>query len=120
MSARKDLAAALVPLLPKKWQVIDHDRNLDKLAVIAVLVSQRRIEPAPNAQGSHKGTFRVFIIDPHTDVAAAEDALDDGVDTLLYALDGVQAVRWTNAEKVIYQDFRAYQITLEAFTERKD
>lgn len=120
MSARAALAAALRELVPADWQIVAVDRNLDESRRIVLLVSQRIIEPAPNAQGSHKATFRVYVIDPHVDPEAAEDALDDAVDELLFLLDAVEFVRWTRAEKVIYQDRRAYQIDLEAFTERKD
>lgn len=119
MSARKDLAAVFRKLVPRVWQIIDTDRSIDQVKKVAVLISQRRIEPAPsNPLGSHRVTFRVYVIDANSDPGAAEDALDNSVDTLLYAIDSVDAIRWTAAEKVIYQDRRAYEITVEAFSER--
>lgn len=121
MSARKDLAAALRPLVPKAWPIIDHDRNLDEITKIALLVSQRTVEPAPNATGTHKATLYVYVIDPHeADANAAEDALDDAVEIVCFGLDTIDALYWTAAEKVIYQGRRAYQITVQAFTVRKD
>lgn len=120
MSARKDLAAALRPLVPREWAILDADRNLDEQNVIALLVSQRTIAPAPNAAGTHLATLRVYVIDPHEDPDAAEDALDDAVETVCFGLDTIDALLWTTAEKVIYQGRRAYQITVQAFTHRKD
>jgi hypothetical protein len=120
MSARKDVAAALRPLVPKKWAILDADRNIDETTEIALLVSQRTIEPAPNAAGNHRATLRVYVIDPHEDPDAAEDALDDAVELVCFALDTIDALYWTTAEKVIYQGRRAYQITVQAFTVRKD
>lgn len=116
MSERTTLRAAISKLVPRTWQIIDTDRQIDHVKTAAVLISQRTIAPAPNAAGTHIVTFRVYVV-AATD---AEDALDDKVDTLLYAIDKIEAIRWTLANKVIYQDRTAYELTIEAFTERKD
>ena len=119
MSARKDLATELGKLMPRTWQIIDTDELPDHIRKTAVLISQRRIQPAPgNPLGSHLVSFRVYVVDPHTDSGKAEDALDSAVDSLLYAIDGLDPIRWTAAEKVIYEQHRAYEITIEAFSER--
>ena len=120
MSARSDLASALKPHLPKRWMVVRADRPIDEIVVPTLMISQRTIEPAPNAAGNHLVTFRLTIMDPHDDENAAEDALDDEVDDLLFALDQVDGLWWTEAQKLTAQGKRAYQITLKAASARKE
>jgi hypothetical protein len=120
MSARKDLARELRKIVPKAWVIVDTDKALDETTRIALLISQRTIEPAPNAIGNHKVTLNLYVIDPHTDPDAAEDGLDDAVDTILFEFDRIPWASWTTASKVIYQGRRAYEIPIEAFTQPKE
>jgi hypothetical protein len=120
MSARKDLKAALKPLLPRNWQIVTADKSLDEITKPALIISQRTITPAPNALGNHLVTFLLTVMDPRADEEAAEDALDNEVDDLLFAIDKTKGVWWTSAEKIVYQGKRAYQISLQAATERKE
>ena len=123
MSARRDLARELRKLVPKAWKIVDTDRAIDDAKVTALLISQRTIERAPNAQGNHRVTLNLYVIDPHTDPDSAEDGLDNAVDSLLFTLDKSEALRavvWTTATKVVYQGRRAYEIPITVYTEPKE
>lgn len=123
MSARKDLARELRKLVPKAYKIVDTERAVDESKVITLLVSQRTIDPAPNAQGNHRVTLNLYVIDPHNDPAGAEDSLDDAVDNILFAIDrsgSLDSVSWSTAEKVVYQGRLAYQITITAYSEPKE
>jgi hypothetical protein len=120
MSARKDIAGVLRGIVPKRWKILDADAALDALSVICLVVSQRNIEPAPNAIGNHKVTLFVFVVDPRDDAQASEDSLDNATDTVLFGIDDSGlSIRWTGARKITYQGHRAYEITIEAMSERK-
>lgn len=109
---RQELAAALKPLLPSKWRIVDSSTNLDALSTTVVVLKQLRIERAPAAPaGAHSIGFVVTVASPLPDSQRAEDDLDDSVNALIHAID-VAGISWTLAEKVMFDNYLAYDITL--------
>lgn len=109
---RHVLKAALKPLLPRGWKIIPYQNNPDTPSSVVVMLKLLRIarmEEAPD--GAHTLEFTVTIISPHDDIEKAEDALDDQVLELTFALDTL-GILWTAAEKVIASDRLAYDITV--------
>lgn len=118
-SFRSQLVDALTPVLPGSWELVPTQRTVDTLSHPIVQLSQISIRRDPNAPQSSAllTTFTLTVVDPLTDPERAEDNLDDEVLTLIFALDGLGWLRWTDATKVIWQDSHlAYDITIETLT----
>lgn len=102
MFVRGWLDENLAPLLPAGWRWVPEQRNLDTLDAVTVIWKQSRIMPldaAPLGAVRVEGTLTVAT--PHTDIARAEEALDDAVIELCGALDGLDGTAWTEAQKVV-------------------
>jgi hypothetical protein len=122
MGARAQLAAALKPLLPSKVKLVSIPRSLDGIESRqpVVLLYREKLEKAPNAQGDYLATFALWIITPGIDPQRAEDALDDILDDVILALDGVNFVHWSSAERSTFGDSQApaYKIDLTVITSK--
>lgn len=121
MSARKELANTLKPLLPKAWRLVPYADNLDTLDRVVVMIKQTQIERLPAAPiGTYRTSFVVTVIAPQSDSEKAEDELDDGVHEVLSALDSINNSLWSSAEKVLFSDSNlAWDIAMQVVT-RKD
>ncbi|MBF4565398.1 hypothetical protein [Plantibacter sp. VKM Ac-2876] len=122
-SPRQYLADTIKPLLPKRWNLVPYQApSLDKLAVPTVVISTKSFTPTPTApRSSLTHTFTVTVIDPATDNEKAEEALEDEVMELVYALEQLDSLVWENAERVQWADrLMAWDITLTLITTRKD
>ncbi|SEM73404.1 hypothetical protein [Cryobacterium luteum] len=116
---RHVLAELLKPLLPLAWRIVPYQVTLDSPATVVVMLKQTRIERTAAApQGAHDIGFTVTISSPHDDFEKAEDALDDQVNTLIHALDGL-GIAWTTAEKVLDGTRLAYDITLTLISKKE-
>lgn len=116
MSVRSELAAALKPLLPNTVKIIDVPRSIDGMEAkrpVVMLFRESRAK-APNAIGDYFDTFALYVVTPGVDTRRSEDALDDTLDAVIDALDGVKWVQWTTAERSVFGDNQApaYKITL--------
>lgn len=116
MSVRSELAAALKPLLPATVKIIDVPRSIDGMEAkrpVVMLFRESRAK-APNAIGDYFDTFALYVVTPGVDTRRSEDALDDTLDAVIDALDGVKWVQWTTAERSVFGDNQApaYKITL--------
>lgn len=117
---RETLAAALKPILPKGWAIIDSGRSVDKLNKTTVQLFQRsiaRLKAAPI--GKHLVGFVVEITAPEQGVDRAEDRLDEEIDDLIHAFDEL-GIGWTGAEKFAAKAQRiGYQITLNVISSKE-
>lgn len=113
-TAREALVEQLKPALPKDWKIVEHQRNLDRLAQTTVVLKQESIAKLTAAplHWLHV-TFTITIIDPGTDVVQAEEALDDDVLALCHALDQIDGLTFDTATKVLYDQHLAYDITVQ-------
>lgn len=120
MIPRKALAAALKPLLPRTWYIVDNQGTVDDVNRTVVRLKQLGITRLPQAPiGAHSVRFVITITAPNVSTQAAEDKLDDQVDDLIHALDGLN-VEWTDATKVIAGDRLAYDINLTITSTKKE
>jgi hypothetical protein len=106
--------------LPTAWHVIPEQRMPETIARITVVIKHRRIEKLPEAPIGHlRHEVTLTVADPHTDVAAAEDALDEAVVELIGTLDGHPSISWSDAEKVAVNDtYFGWDLTLSVITNR--
>lgn len=103
---RKVVGAALLPLLPKRWKVIDSGRSFSNLAVPVVQIKQQGLERntiAPVRVWDCRLVVTLWA--PQSTTEAAEDALDDDyLPKLLAALELIDGVLWEEATKVRSDD----------------
>ena len=118
MSVRAQLANDIKPHLPKKWKVVPYQTNLDTVDVVTVMLKLSTVERTPAAPlASHTVTFTMTVIEPVTTPGDADDAVDDDLDDLLFALDATENLIWSTATRVTYNDRNpAYDIDLEVVT----
>lgn len=99
-AARKSLADALKPILPRGWAIVDSSRSVDDVEKTVVQVQMLRMSRLPAAPiGKHLIGMLITISAPEQSVQRAEDRLDEHIDDLVHALDEL-GIRWTGAEKV--------------------
>jgi len=118
MSARKDLAAELKPLLPKQWRLVDTERSIDKIDRFTVVIRQRKVKPAPNLQGSLLTTLVVTLIGPTTLAGDYEDALDLAVAKLILIVSQkLPSLVWEEANKKVWRENPAYDFDVTVVTD---
>lgn len=101
MFVRDWLDENLAPLLPAGWRWVPEQRNLDTLDAVTVIWKQSRIMPLDEAPlGAVRVEGTLTVATPLTDIKRAEAALDDAVTELCSALDGLDGIVWTEAQKV--------------------
>lgn len=115
---RKEITDALRPHLPKTWKIVPAQRNTDTINAVTVILKQTTVQPHPAQQVYYLTTMVVTLVDPHTDITAAEDALDNNLETLIKALHLNPVVRFNNATKVNYNDTNlAYDVEIQIDTD---
>jgi len=121
MSVRDQLQISLEAVIPNTWRLIPYEDNVDTLDSPLVMFKQSKIEKAAEApRGAYLFTYTITIVNDLSDPHKAEAALDDDVETLFAALDGIRWMNPVDATKVLFQDsYLAYDITLKILT-RKD
>ncbi|MGK9146664.1 hypothetical protein KXS11_03430 [Plantibacter flavus] len=123
MNARKLIAEALRENLDRKYKIVDSPRNLDQIEANkpVVQIIQTKLRPAPNKLGAYLADVAVWVIEPKT--IAAEDDLDDAMLDVAVALDKLDSLAWTEAERSTYgEDQPAYrfQTTVVIIIESKE
>jgi hypothetical protein len=122
MGARAQLAAALKPLLPSQVKLVDVPRSLDGVEANkpVVMLYREKLTKAPNAIGDYLATFALWIITPGIDPKRAEDALDDILDDVILAIDAIDFIQWSTAERSTFGDSQApaYRIDLTVLTSK--
>jgi len=102
-TARAYIKDQLTPLLPKSWKFIHYFRNLDVQTNTVAMLLLDSVERSPaNPQGAHIVTFTLQLREPQTDPAKREDSLDASLDDLIFALDEVPGLWWTDATRVLH------------------
>ena len=110
-TVREALDAHLAPLLPPKWKWVPTQRNIDAITQTTVVWKQMRITRLAEAP---IGTVRVegvlTVITPYADADRADEALDDDVTMLCAAIDALEDLAWTEAQKVAVGNYFGYDI----------
>lgn len=122
MSAEQSVRAYVVEQLdlPETWSVIPEQRFPETISRTTVVLQHTRIERLPEAPLGHlRHTITLSVLDPRTDIAAAEDALDDAITTLLSAIDAHSTISWLDAEKVVHREaYPAWNLSLTVITSK--
>lgn len=102
-SARAYIKAQLRPLLPARWQYLDHEAAAAG-DVVRVRVTVREITASDTGDaGAHRVTVHVTVTVPGDSLEQAEDDLDDAMDLFLFALDRT-GLPWSRATKGRFAD----------------
>lgn len=113
---RQSVINRLKPLLPRKWKLLPYGTNLDKLSVPVVMLTIQSITRTPQLPQSHRTyAATLSIFQPSTAPGRMDDALDDDLIDLLNAIDELDDVKWTKAERVLGNNDSNYgfDITIE-------
>jgi hypothetical protein len=108
--------------IPEAFRLIPNQTMPQTIDRPTVVVKHLRMEPLAEAPVGHvRNTVILTLADHHETEAIAEEALDTAVVELLTALDGHEAITWTEAEKVSVVDrYLGWDITLTVITSRKE
>jgi|TARA_R110000772_G_scaffold98951_1_gene198483 predicted RNase H-like nuclease len=122
MSMRSTAVEQLTAALPNTWTVIDDERALNVITRPTMLVSVRSFTPSDFAPLSKiTVTMALMILSSHTDARAAEDDLDTLIVEALTAVNSLQNLTWTDANKMVHLDrYMGYEITTQATAELGD
>lgn len=104
--------------LPESWVVIPEQRFPETIAKTTCILQHVRIERLAEAPIGHlRHEVILSVVDPHEDVAAAEDGLDESLVTLITSLDGHAAIGWIEATKTMHAErYAAWNLRLTVIT----
>jgi hypothetical protein len=114
------LAWYLADLVPAGWKIIDTFTLPKTIDQVTVTITHTKIEKQPAAPMSDNlvNTMVIRVTDPHEDLERAEDALDEEVLDLVYALRKSDRLVWLDAEKVKADDnpYLAWDINVQVLS----
>lgn len=112
MNARTALSEALTDALPG-FRVLGYSQDLDAVTRPTVMVWTSLIERAEQfGLDRIKVTVELWVLVGNDNPEAANDALDDALEDVLGALQDVDWIDWTTAERgVLFDRFHGYRIT---------
>lgn len=103
MGIRHDLAAELAAVLPATWHVQPYPstpRTIDPDLAALVMLHRTDVKPA-ELTGDWRHDVELWLVSPvtATDDGQAEDALDALLDVALEAIDRLDWLEWSTAER---------------------
>lgn len=115
MSTRTQIGDAIREAMPDTASVLVDVRDLGEIdpAVTAVVqIIRERVENINTVNLIER--FELWVVDPHTDPTLLEDYLDDSLDAVLEAINGLDWLLWTQAERAMHPsgNYHAYKITV--------
>lgn len=116
MSARTELATALSAGLPSSYRVVGFNSTLDSVAKPTVMVWQQTLT-RPDDFGLQRVnvTLNLWVLVGQQNSGNADNALDTALEKVLGALQPIDWVEWTTAERGVFAEkFHGYQVTVEA------
>ncbi len=118
MNSRKFLAAELRKKLPRQFKIIPEPRTMDELEARRPVVMLIRTNIKPAGTANYLADFAIWVIEPK--LIDPEDALDDALDAVVLALDGLEFLLWTDAERSTYRDHPAWRISAQVVAIKKE
>lgn len=117
-SLRGWITETMQPLLPRTWNLAPYLSDIDAPSVPTVAVKLQSVAPLAEApKGTVQVTYTFTVIEPHTDVATADRALDDDLLQFIAAINNNPSLMWTEANAVAFDDVHlAYDVTVQAIT----
>lgn len=102
---RTVIEEALKPLLPSSWQIIPYETEIDVPTNPVLMLNHKVILPDVGAGYKRlRHEIHLILISPKTSLKAAEDALDDDMETLFGVLStNLDNLRFVKADKGIFQ-----------------
>lgn len=120
MSARTELVTALKANLPSTYRVIGMNPTIDGVPKPTVMVWQQALA-RPDDFGLQRVnvTFNIWVLVGQENSGNADNALDAALENLLNALQPIDWVEWTTAERNVFgntegKQFHGYFVTVEA------
>lgn len=112
----------LKPLLPATWKLIPYQRMPQTISAPTVLFKQLSFTNLPEAPAAAlEVAIVITVADPHLDQDRAEDALDDEVLELVFALDSLPNLSWSTAQKVLVNEtYLGWDITCSTISAKKE
>ncbi|MAT17185.1 MAG: hypothetical protein CMF56_01280 [Leifsonia sp.] len=123
MNIRETIGVTLAEALPaKSYLVVASERPVATIDRRTVIVSQQGFTPFADSPLTHLTVrFIVRVLSPITgDIAKAEDDLTDAVSDVCFAIEDLDGVTWTDATKVLHNNYLGYDITVEATVKKKE
>lgn len=118
-SMRGAVLDLIKPLVPKSWAVLPSQMT-DSITKTTVALSLNTIERFPQApQYIRIVTYTLTIASPMGKASETDDRVDDEILTLLNALDDIEGLAWTRAERGVLGNNPGFDITL-TFTFEKE
>lgn len=122
MSLRTQLVEAIKAHedLPKGWKVQGFLSIPDNPTKPVLIVRQESLTRTPQApKDFYDFSFLVTLIVPEQDQEKAEESLDTAVETVLDILESLSNVRWSEATRVLFESFNAFDFTITV-TQRRE
>lgn len=117
MGIRAEFADAIRAQLPEGPEVIDHARALDAITDPVVMLERTTVAKPANAMAGYLATFTVHVISPVIGRDTADDALDDALDVVLLALDGISFCHWDTATRSVFlESYPSFQVNVQTIT----
>lgn len=117
MNIREHVIDQIKPVLPADWKLVAH-ATVDKLDTTLVTIFIKSITRLPQAPQTSQRFYNLTlsIFSPLSDPARADNDLDDKIIELLAAIEGIENLRWTKAERVFggpSAEYLGFDIDLE-------
>lgn len=118
-SMRGAVLDLIKPLLPKTWAVLPGQMT-DSITRTTVALTLNTIERFPQAPINIRiVSYTLTIAVPMAKASETDDRVDDDILTLLNALDDIEGVAWTRAERGVLGQNPGFDITF-TFTFEKE
>lgn len=125
---RNYIVDTIKPLLPRKWRYVATTGTLDKLDAVTVqliLQSVSKVPEAPFAKHLQQITYELNVFDPSTNPDSREQSLDDELIELLAAIEAVENLTWTTADRILdasgqAQQYLGYSINIQTINSVDD
>lgn len=115
MNVRSALADALAGALPD-FRVLGYPLDVDAVTRPTVMLWTSLVERLEQIDLDRlRVTTELWVLVGTEDPARVDDALDDALEAVVYALHPIGWVTWSTAERGVLQDrFHGYRITAQA------
>lgn len=101
-SIREAVKERLTPLLPATWEIEPTIEARSKRGVPVLYIEFVKFDTSDEsgdlARGQVSAKFNLIIVDPRTDTAKGEDAVDEHVLRVVRAIDPQDDIFWTTAD----------------------
>jgi hypothetical protein len=121
VTIRQQFGDAIAAALGDGITVVPYAKALDAIALPVVMLERTTVAKPSNAMGGYLVTFTVHVVSPIIGRDVADDELDDVLDQVLLALDGITWCHWTTATRSVFLDaYPSYQVNVQTVTTKTE